>query len=80
MNEEARKKARTAGKDNYICVCCGTLLVSCAVTHGRCYLSCTCDLPMGLAMDVFRGHVSFFMVHGFMVPRMRRLRQDMPSP
>ena len=57
MNEEAHKKAWTAGKDNFICVCGGTLLVSRAVSHGRCYLSCTCDIHMGLAMDVFRGHV-----------------------
>ena len=57
MNKEARKKARTAGKDNDICVCGGTLPVSCAVSHGRCYLSCTCDLHMGLAMDMFRAHV-----------------------
>ena len=57
MNEEARKKAWTAGKDNYICVCGGTLPVSCAVNHGQCCLSCTCDLHMGLAIDVFRGHV-----------------------
>ena len=57
MNEEARKKAPTAGKDNFICVYGGTLPVSCAVSRGRCYLSCACDLHMGLAMDVFRGHV-----------------------
>ena len=36
MNEQARTKAQAAGEDNFICVCGGTLPVSCAVSHGRC--------------------------------------------
>ena len=41
-NEEAPKKARRAGKDNCVCVCGGTLLVSCAPPNNRWYLThCT---------------------------------------
>ena len=62
MNEEARNKARTAGKDKYTCVCGGILPVSCTPSKGWYGTNCTQTnarlqfLKRGQRMPDGRGH------------------------